>query len=377
MRISILFLLLSLLLTGCLPKNYLEQLGIITAVGYDKLENDKLRGSMVINQFSSTSPTTSQVIISEATTSKGLRLNADTKTSHKLVSGQVRLEIYGRDIAKSGLERYMDTLSRDAKVSDMGYLAIADNQATELMNSSNAEDAPNIGTYMQRLLEKSIHRQIIPNCTLHEFNHMYFDVGVDPVLPLLNLENNKVVIKGLALFNEDSFVYELPEDDIYKLMILKNEFSDGQFQLQLEKDKFEDDQKETSKEEFNKGPLLVSFHEINSKTAISPKQGEPAQQTVNIKMEARLLELSKNIDLKQKKVLDKIEREVEKELKKQLEELIEQLKEDEIDPVGFGRTYNSKNRTNRLTEKKWRDTIPNLNVDIHVKFKLLRHGITE
>ncbi|MFQ3543424.1 Ger(x)C family spore germination protein [Halobacillus rhizosphaerae] len=377
MRISILFLLLSLLLTGCLPKNYLEQLGIITAVGYDKIDNNKLRGSMVINQFSSTSPTTSQVLISEAATSKGLRLNADTKTSHKLVSGQVRLEIYGRDIAKSGLEGYMDTLSRDAKVSDMGYLAIADNQAAELLNSANSEDAPNIGTYMQRLLEKSIHRQIIPNCTLHEFNHMYYDVGIDPVLPLMKLENNKAVIKGLALFKEDSFQDELPQEDIYKLMILKNEFSDGQFQLKLEKDAFEEDKKETSKQDYDEGPLLVSFHEINSKVKISPKQGSPSKQTVHIKMDARLLELSKDIDLKQMKVIDKIEREVEKELTKQLEGLIEQLKEDQIDPVGFGRNYNSKNRTQRLTEKQWRETIPNLDVDIHVKFKMLRHGITE
>ncbi|UOQ43599.1 Ger(x)C family spore germination protein [Halobacillus salinarum] len=366
-----------LLLCGCLPKNYIEQLGIITSAGYDKLEDNKISGTLVIYQFNPSSPNISQVISSEGETLKGVRLNADRKTSHKLVSGQIRLDMYGRKIAEEGLMRYMDTLSRDAKISDMGYIVIADDRASSLLNSINTEDSPNMGTYVQRLVEKSIKRELIPDCSLHEFNHILSDKGIDPVLPLMSKENNKVVIKGLGLLKDDQLVGEIPDQDVFYLMLMQNDLKKGQFQIQLSNKTFSKYLRSISKEKYKNDPLFLSFSEINSNIHISTKEGEAAHPTVKIQLKARLLESSKDLDFKQKKMVKDIEKEVENKITEKLNQLTTSFKEAQVDPLGFGRAYNSENRNDQLSKKELRQIIPDINPEFKVSFKLLRHGITE
>lgn len=125
------------------------------------------------------------------------------------------------------------------------------------------------------------------------------------------------------------------------------------------------------------GPLHVSLHEIDSGLNIQPKQGNPTEQNVKVTMEARLLEITKDVDLKNEKAINKLEKEIEKKVKSDLEQFMNILKENQVDPVGFGKVYNSKNRENRVTNENWRQQIPNLNVSFNVKMKLLRHGTVE
>lgn len=367
---------LAFICSGCIPKSYIEQLGIITAVGYDLAGEDSLRGTMVMYQFDPSTTSASQVVTSEATTSKGLRFEANRMTSHRLVSGQVRLELFQDQLAARGMTRYMDTLERDAKVSDMGLLGVSEVPTADLLKLNDSKESSNSGEYIKKMIEKSVDNDVLPDATIRTFMHDYRDTGIDPTLPMLSIKEEKSIISGLALFQDDRYTAKLSPQETFYLLLLKDEYKDGQFQLQLPDEALKEFHKDTPGPS-EEGPLHVSLHEIDSGLNIQPKQGNPTEQNVKVTMEARLLEITKDVDLKNEKAINKLEKEIEKKVKSDLEQFMNILKENQVDPVGFGKVYNSKNRENRVTNENWRQQIPNLNVSFNVKMKLLRHGTVE
>ncbi|MBA2174643.1 Ger(x)C family spore germination protein [Halobacillus locisalis] len=366
---------LSLLCTGCIPKSYIEKLGIITAVGYDLVEDSKLEGTLVVFQFDPTSSNTSQIITSKAETSKGIRYQANRLTSHRLVSGQVRLALYQDKLAEKGMLKYMDTLARDAKISDLGYLAVSNVPTSELMKSNLSEDAPNIGIYLQSLIEKSIKNQMIPDSLINIFLRDVHDLGIDPVLPMLSLNDDKPYIHGLSLFQDDKYVSMLDEKDIFHLMLMRQRSEDTEFQLDLPSESLKEYYK-TENSNMNDGTLHVSLNDLRNRTSFEFIDGDFTNPKVKIKMEGRLMEITKDIDLKDQ-AIKALEKELEKQLTDRLEQLVDKLKEKNVDPVGFGKKFNERHRKNQLTEEAWRSQIPELDVTFDIEIKLLRHGITE
>jgi spore germination protein len=134
-----------MLLSGCVQTDQLERLGLITAVGYD-IEEGKLQGTYVIQQFDPTKQDVTQVITNRGYTSKGVRQVTNLETSNKVVSGQLRVILYGREIAKKGLMPVLDSLSRDAAIGTMVYVAIS-HDSTETILKTKPKTS-NIGRYL-------------------------------------------------------------------------------------------------------------------------------------------------------------------------------------------------------------------------------------
>src|SRR5699024_12757602 len=68
-------------------------------------------------------------------TVKGTIEDTEHNTSFKLVPGKVRLDMYGREIAEKGIMPYLDTIIRDAQMSDVMYLTISDTTAKEILST--------------------------------------------------------------------------------------------------------------------------------------------------------------------------------------------------------------------------------------------------
>ncbi|UOK59330.1 hypothetical protein MGI18_10830 [Bacillus sp. OVS6] len=179
------------MLTGCLEQKYIERIGMITAVGYDLGNQNKIKGTTVAFQFDPTRQNVSQMLTSEANTSKGIREAMNRETSHHLVSGQLRVSLYGEELARRGIYTFVDTLARDASVGTMSYLAVASPEAASILSAENLSITTNVGTYLYRLLEQNIKSEQTISSTLHEFLKTYYEVGMDPILPMISLMNEK------------------------------------------------------------------------------------------------------------------------------------------------------------------------------------------
>ncbi|MFC0523354.1 Ger(x)C family spore germination protein [Pontibacillus salicampi] len=368
------FCCLVLLLTACVEKKYIERLGIITVVGYDLMENGWVEGTHVLFQFDPNATNISQIITSQAKTAKGLMHDASLKTSKELVSGQLRLIMYGSDMAEKGMIRLMDTMDRDADIADMLYIAISETTANEVLTANNFEDAPNIGTYLHQLLEKNIKDEKIPDTTLHEFLYNYFDHGSDPIIPLINVENSKATIRNLAILQNDKMVGKISAKEGFYIKLINSKYKSGHLELVIPKSPFLKVKSETEEFEELKG-IYLDMDQIRSKANIEMKDPKALEFDVNIELQARLLEISEDLKLDDKNTVKELEKAIETNITLQLEQLLGKLIEMKSDPIGFGLEYQKYAGVDALEGDKWREIYPDIKVNFNINTKLLRTGI--
>lgn len=365
-----------LLITGCVEKKYIEKLGIVTVIGYDILDEGYLEGTMAFFQFDPNAQNVSQIVTSTAKTTKGLRQDGNLKSSKKLVSGQLRLVLFGREAAEKGLKRMTDTLSRDAAISDLLYLVIAEDKAKDIVQSNKMEDASDIGDYLRGLIKKNIDDEVLPPSTIHHFLHDLHDDGLDPVLPMVGLSDNKPVIYHLALFQDDTFVTEMPVKQGFYLKLMIDKFQAGHLQLELPKEPFMPHiNKGRGNEELEH--IYITMDEIRSDSKIKLTDPESLQYEVNVHLETRIIEISEDIELQKRKALKLMEEQLSNTLEENLNKTLETLKENKVDPIGFGQKYKNSNPTMGFDNGQWREKLPDIKVDFNVDAKILRHGIIE
>lgn len=360
------------LFTGCVESKYIERLGITTVIGYDLLEEGFLEGTLIFFQFDPNAKSVSQIITSRANSSKGIGQDANLKSSKQLVSGQLRLAVFGSKLAEKGIMRITDTLARDAAVSDLLYITVAEGAAKPILSSNKMEDADDIGNYLNNMIRKNIRNEMIPYSTLHQFYHDYYDLGRDPILPMLNLEDGKPVLRHLALMQDDRFVGKLPVKTGFTLELFESRFEAGHLEIALPRDKFKPYFKSNrSHEELEQ--MFVTFNDIKSKSKIKLTSPESLKFNVNISLEGRILEISEDLQIQDPNVMKLLEEEFASLIEEDIQSVVEIFKEHQVDPIGFGQIYNTQRP---LKEKgEWRNMLSDISVTTQVKTRIVHNGI--
>src|SRR5690606_15864246 len=118
-----------------------------------------------------------------AATSKEARLKFAMQTELFLVSGQLRNALLGLDLAKKGIENYVDTLLRDPEISPRVRITVVNGNTHDLLFKKYPQH-PRTGQYIDRMIAKESRVHAIPSITLHHFARDYYDEGIDPVVPM-------------------------------------------------------------------------------------------------------------------------------------------------------------------------------------------------
>ncbi|RIW35029.1 hypothetical protein D3H55_08245 [Bacillus salacetis] len=374
----------SLLLGGCVETRYLEKQGLITGVGYDKSDaKNKIAGTLVFYQFNPSMQNLSTVITGEADTSKGIRLSANMETDHNLVSGQLRVALYGEEIARDGISSLVDSLSRDATIGNMTYLGVADPSAREILSYQPKSQPTNMGTYLYNLILLNIENEAIPNPTLQEFLTRYGSVGKDAILPYFSIMEQKVGIKGFALFSDDKQVALLDRSKIFYVRSLMDSIKTGSVEVEVPKDEFYKEIKDAqnssieSDEEDEIKDINITLDNIKNSYKIKLKDKQKPSYEIKLKLESRILEMTVPLNLSEAPVLRKLEEEIEKSLEKKGMEVLEEIQETGSDPIGFGSYYRASVRGREVTKKMWAEKYPSAEFDLDVDLKIVRTGIID
>lgn len=359
-----------LLLSGCVSPRILEERGIITATAFDK-KGKSYEGGAVILSFQTNKSSMSEVIEATDKTGKGFRQILEARTSHDLDSGQLRVVVYGKELAEEeGIFTMIDSLRRDASIGSLVYLTVSEPSAKQVIKSKKYEDMPDIGTYLYRLIEKNLRSESLPAATLHEFVSSYYDVGKDPVLPYLSMRDDKPIIEKVALFRGDKLVGSVPLDESFYIKILASEYNVGLKRISVSRDEV--------------APLLpkkkgkkvnIVMNEIHTKRKIKLISQKPAPHfRVTVKMQAEILEMSEKMKPITQANIRTLERAIEKQMKKEIEKLLNKLKAYKTDPIGFGQIYDHSVRALQLTDKQWYELYREAQMDVDVNVSILRTG---
>jgi spore germination protein len=373
-------LVLMVINAGCVQQKPLEKLGLITTSGYDLEGTNKIKGTIVVQKFDPMTQSATKVITSVANTSKGLRQRENLQSNQKLVSGQLRSVVYSRELAEKGIIQLVDTLNRDAAIGNMVYLTVADQSASQILEiEKNNKGGLNLGTYMYNLIKQNVEGEQVISPTLHEFNHNYYDIGKDPVLPVLKVKGKDVIISGVGLFKDDRLVDELKQGELFYLKILVDKYKAGTKELGFETSQLE--RLILKDENYTQGPIYnkiyVTIDNIQTKTKIKLVDKKNFRFRVDVELGSRVLEMTQALDLGKPASVKFLEKKFDQSMKKKIEELLLRFQKLNIDPVGFGNEYEAHLRGETISTKGWEKKYKDATFEVHVNNTINRTGVID
>lgn len=368
-----------ILMTGCIERNQLEKLGLITAIGFDLEKENEIKGTVVVSKFDPLAQNVTKVISAEANTILTLRAEENLASDQKLVTGQLRCVIYSKELAEKGIIQLVDALNRDPTVGNMVYLTVAEEDALSIMQLDEKKIKVSLGTYLYNLIRQNVESEQLISPTLHEFNHSFYDSGKDPVLPIFKLVKDNIMISGLALFDDDKMAAKLSNDKLFYLKILTDKYRSGSKELSFPRDQFKSIilTRGGHKQRHVYNKLFLSIDNIRSSADIKLVDKKNLRFKVNIKLASRLLEATESLDLAKPENVNFIEKQINKRIEKDIKNLLMFFKEKNVDPVGIGNEYMENVRGKPLTQDEWKKLYKDAQFDVEVKNKIVKTGVLD
>jgi spore germination protein len=361
-----------LLLGGCAEPKVLDRLGLITTVGYDLGKNGSILGTLVELKIDPNSPKDVVIVESQSLTIRGIVTNANKKTSRRLTSGQLRVIIYGEDMLKQGKTKIAETLTSDPIISDMTFLAMTDGKARDLLHLK-LEHIPDIGIHIFRFMEQNTKAKMMPSSTMQEVLHNHFTVGKEPVMPIISKNDHEgIVFSGVAIFKGAKLVGKINTDQSFYLALINDKYESGSKDVLIKSDS---PRLKGGNERSHK--TVAALDSIQSRSDIKLINKDKPEFDIDIKLSARLLEITSSIDIGNPQNMKLIETEIAKSMKKDIEKLIAYCQSKNSDVFGLGDTYRSTVRHSNLTDEKWYKMYKNAKVNIKVDFSVIRTGLNE
>lgn len=363
-------LLTFLLLYGCADPKILERISLAVLIGYDIADENKITTTSALRTVNQELQSVVSIASKTDATSKGTRIRTSLDSSKKIVAGQLRVVLLGEKLAKAGVTEILHTLMMNSEISSSVYVAVAEGE-TKSMIDKKYEQISDIGQHIFYLLDHNVEEQFTLSSTLHEIMRDNYSPYNDMILPIIKQDEDDVQINGAAIFNSDMMVGKLEPEDIFYVVLIREKFKAGAMQLTISGEPF--------KTSSNKVPdqLPIAIDSINSKRKTILVNENSLEFDLNIKLEARILEVHSTINTEDDSIMTKLEKELTTKMESDINKLIKQTQVLNSDVLGFGEIYRATVGTTKTAEKEWKEKYPKIKVNVHIDFTLLRNGVFE
>ncbi|WP_449537482.1 Ger(x)C family spore germination protein [Ferdinandcohnia sp. Marseille-Q9671] len=340
---------------GTVQEEIIDDVNVVTAVGFDKAAGDKISGTVVIPVFNADKSIDNASFAGESVLAKEIINVLQKKSADPLVTGGIRVVLYEDGLAQRGILRYIDALQRDASIGAKVYLAIVEGKTRDVLETSLGNRGT--GEYLATILEHNTEKRDVPKSDLHTFLFRNFAKGMDPYLPILKLEKDKMELIGLALFQEGKMVARISEPELFFFKAMVQNYGEGSYTLKL-----------SGTDDY------ASIKRISTKRKIEVEEvdGDPKVH-ITIKFEGILSEFSGQKATPE--TIEKIIKELEQTIVEQSQSMLKEFQEKNIDPVGLG--YLARHTNRRFEEGKWKVDYPNIKMDVHAEVTITETGIIQ
>lgn len=349
-------LFLILFLSGCsfLPTNIVNEIDMSQAVGYDLAGKKGIKGTIVFPSFKKDKTSSSEVRTAIGESSKEIRSILNNETRYPLVSGQLRVALYGKNIAKKGINDFVDTLHRDPSIGSLVQMAIVDGDVNQLLKMKKYKNE-NISIHIQELLEQNMKKGLLPQTNLQSFLFQFFQIGQDPYLPLVKKVADNIRITGMAIFKDDRYVTSIPMKDFFIFKALVDTNSTGLREFILA----------------NRDKVVLETLSSNAKYKVKMVHGQP-EFTINLKMKTKLQEFAPSEEQRHSFDKKKYQKQVEQQLEKSALAIITKFQKHKVDPLGLGAKY--KENFREFNEKQWKQVYPTVKIHVNADLEIVQTG---
>lgn len=320
-----------LLTSGCWSKKDLNELAIVTAIGIDKTEDGYSVSIQVLNPSELAGNTSSgrtevvRFIKSGETVFEALR-KLSTDTPRRIYLAHLREVVFGEELAKEGIGKALDFISRDHEMRTDFYITVA--------KGSTAADILNIQTAIEKVPANKLFNALensesvwaaAKTVKLDELINSIVSKGKEPVLTGIyhygnaevgsSIENVHNVspetglrIDYLAVFKEDKLIGWLNKDESKGFNYITDNIKNTVVTIEQEDGK-------------------ITIETLRSKTKVKGKmvKGKPVID-IFITPEGNIADVESSIDLTKPETIDKLEKNIMKILKRGYKPLFNRFK---------------------------------------------------
>ena len=368
-------LIITITLTGCAGYEELNNLSIVTAVAFDKTDDEYELSFLIANSPKAQTSAKEGEAKTTVYTGKGKTIAEASKDIEQIVPkqvylGHINVVVISEDIAKDGFLKIADWLLRNPQTRKKFYLLQAkDEKAKNILKIvSPLESFPSqsIATLIESNSET---KSIATSITYSNFISQILEKGYDPVLPSItingsvkegsnekNLETTEpesyLMLGPLAIYKGDKLKGFSTEEESWAINVLKGDSKEINYNVKYQN---EDISIETSS--------LKSTIKILDEKNIE----------ITISGVGDIYNINNKIDIQDYKEINKIEKAWSSSLKKDLTKVIKKVQNKwQADIFGFGNLiYKNNPNTWKKLEKNWNSKyFPNLNIKVKTDLKI-------
>ena len=360
-----------LLSSGCYNYKEINEMAIVSSIGIDKDDkNDKyIVSAQIMNSKESEDSEDSQIIVytKEGDTIHEALRNVTLESPRKLYGNHLSKIVLSEEVAKEGIDNVLDTFNRLSEVRNEFIITVVkDNKASDVLKVlTSTETIP--AEYVKLSLKIADETSGLTYTTkLDEFISLYLKKGIDPVVPVLKIDKkskkgttidnitttdpmSKIVIENLAVTNKGKLETYLKSEEVIGYNFLRN-----QIQKMIIPVKCDDKN--------NYASIAILKNKTKSNTS---KKDNKYIINFDINSEAIITEYNCESNLKNEKVIEKLEKDTEKKINRYIKKSLDKQKETKGKFLGLERLI-------YLDYPKYKNE--DYSVKYNVKVNLLRKG---
>ncbi|MBP3964150.1 Ger(x)C family spore germination protein [Paenibacillus lignilyticus] len=369
-RITLLFLMLTVLLTSCKDRVDLENITLVLMMGFDLDEDNNLVIFSSSPVFSKEAKKKNETTKVKAITGRQARGELEARVSALVSNGKLQNILIGKKVLQhEGWMNLLDVFFRDSKSRINARLIAVDGPVEEVMFFT-PEDKRRLPLHIAKLVDTAHMRNLVELTTLFDYIRLVFDKGVTPFVTELHKTPREVVVTGTALL-DDKGIYrgslDLMENEL--LQVLQHEkLADLTLTVILPDVKHKKSIFETR---------AISFYITNvmRKVKVSYTDNQ-FRFDIRLKLPIHLTE--QMFRLSAEKNSPELEAMINKQLELEMNKLVKKIQKNKLDPIGLGLyarafQYNSWKKV----ENDWGGAFAKAEVNIHVDTTIKDHGEIE
>ncbi|OCT12334.1 hypothetical protein A8709_31380 [Paenibacillus pectinilyticus] len=366
------FLILLCLLTGCSVQQQIDKVGMTDTVAIDAAYDSKGNPSETEMSVAASIPKagglqgrTVEIVQTTASSPKEARAIFTRKSDKALVIGQLRCLLIGKELAKQGIFRLLDSYRRDSAVGERLKIVIVSGNSVDLLTKKYPQHGL-IGTKINLMLEQQFKTHEAPNITLYSFVRDYYDDSVDPVVPLIMIKKDDVEMDGIALMKKDRYVGKIPSDQAVFFEMLHKNADNGTIHIDFI-------EHSTGKKE----SALISA--IDSKRMVqvlsANEDDEHLKINILVKLDGIILEYSGMKTFSEKEERLALNEDLSKAIQTQLEAIIRLVQRTGADNLGIGTYVQNQVSYGKWKSLHWDDIYPHANIQVNVETQIRDYGM--
>jgi spore germination protein len=221
LKIGLCIILLSLL-SGCWDATDVDKLAIVMVAGYDT-PMSLVDTDLHVSALTDATMGSGEVRGVDAYSIGTSRTNRNYSTPRAYALTQLQLALYGEELARQGLRKYVDILLREPAIKNSLYLAIVEGKAADFLHTINENEPKMGGQSLITLVELAPDQSYIPVITLYDFALNMSTRGKNPIIPMLRLIHGEKVpeLSGIAIFEKDTMIDKVGQLESRWLMMLR------------------------------------------------------------------------------------------------------------------------------------------------------------